>query len=177
MNNETTITTKTTRRTVVTVTAVTKPAPTRLTDARGLPVVHVPLAKDHGAAVLDEADFDYLTKELGLTVSWCLNGNARGVYVRAGTRSVQGKLLTVARLIVGAGARQQVRYRDKDTTNLRRSNLILEAGNVAVRNDVAALIEGQEAQRREQANKTKSPRDASSEPLRIEEPVAVARAV
>jgi len=39
-----------------------------------------------------------------------------------------GEMATLARLLVGAGRGQRVRYRDGDRTNLRLSNLRIERG-------------------------------------------------
>lgn len=105
-----------------------KPSPARsplcTVDAKGAPIVRVPLARG-GYATLDEADFDALMMR-GFSALWCLNQNNRcsAAYVvcwHPGRRPVN--MITVARLILNAAPRVPVRYADADKTNLRRSNL------------------------------------------------------
>lgn len=102
--------------------------PIRTTDERGRAIVRVPLTNHAGEAVVEESDFDRLT-EAGLPMTWQLNGGNSGPgYVRAYCNGATGNLLTVARLITGAGYKQIVRYNDGDRTNLRRSNLKVVSG-------------------------------------------------
>jgi hypothetical protein len=42
-------------------------------------------------------------------------------------------------VLIGAGPRQFVRYRDKDPRNLRRANLLLKQGSAASRSDLELL--------------------------------------
>lgn len=123
--------------------AIPSRQPIRTTDADGTPVVRVPLARGRGFAVLFAEDFDTIAS-LGFTVRWCLNQGSPGYsYVRCGhpASEATGGLLSVARLIMEAAPGLCVRYRDKDRTNLRRTNLYLaEDGRAKGRErDVLAL--------------------------------------
>lgn len=110
--------------------------PYRYIDADGQPIVRVPLARRPGlGAELDATDFDALCA-VGVSENWSLNFpnmGARG-YIQCNLathyRNKHGPrtMLGVARLITRAGPGQQVRYRDNNTANLRRSNLILVDG-------------------------------------------------
>jgi hypothetical protein len=95
----------------------------------------VPLANDTKPAVVDEPDFERLTAALGFSSQWALNG--RGRYVRL-SAPVPGSRLTVARLVMGAGPDEMVKYHDRDRTNLRRSNLYTVPGRAKGR-ELAAL--------------------------------------
>jgi hypothetical protein len=66
---------------------------------------------------------------LRLPTRWTLNAAGNGhAYVRAARTRATGHLFTPARVLLEAGRGQIVRYRDGDTTNLRRDNLYLASG-------------------------------------------------
>jgi hypothetical protein len=83
----------------------------------GREIVSVPLRNSTGRAILYAEDFTMLLN-LGLAPTW--------VYEH---QQVFSGKVSVARLIVDAGPRQQVIYCDKDTCNLRRDNLAVTVGN------------------------------------------------
>lgn len=101
--------------------------PVRLTSRRNS-IVQVPLANAPGRfATLDADDFDRL-REAGVSDQWTLNGDGHGnAYVRVAIRT-KGRLVSVARLIVGAPAGRVVKYYDGNRTNLRRRNLTMKEG-------------------------------------------------
>ena len=68
----------------------------------------------------------------GYSDQWNFNrvGQAYG-YVRCKDGKVKGGLSTVARLVLGAGKKQVVHYRDGDRLNLCRSNLYITKGNAS----------------------------------------------
>jgi hypothetical protein len=100
------------------------------------PVVLVPLAGG-GHATLDAPDFAEL-KRIGLSTSFYLNGKDPHLYVKAGLWRTKGRGVGVARIVAGAGPGQVVKYRDKDRTNLRRRNLVLNSG--CSKRDDAAIV-------------------------------------
>lgn len=103
-------------------------SPVRTQDRDGSTIVLVPLANHPQPAKLFPEDFDRLTAD-GLGMAWTFNEATRGYhYVRTYHHGVCGELVTVARLILGAGARNCVRYRDSDRLNLRSDNLYLSEG-------------------------------------------------
>lgn len=102
----------------------------RTKDNAGRAIVKVPLGR-HGErhAVLFEEDFERLCAA-GVGTSWFVSRNGSGQeYVRAFCRGATGDQITVARAILGAGRRSNVRYLTGDRTNLRRWNLELAKGN------------------------------------------------
>lgn len=108
-------------------------------DLDGQLCVRVPLANTGQSAVLYAEDFFEL---VGLGVSWHWARN----YIRPGgpgylkvTVPGIGRRL-VARLIARARCREQVRYRNGNRLDLRRSNLIIQKG--CGRFDYAELLEG-----------------------------------
>ena len=108
------------------------------TDENGQRCARVPLANTGQVATLYAEDLALLL-EAGLPQNWSINFNCRGGigYVRA---KVPGdNTRTVARLIRGAAAGQQVAYRDGNRLNLCRHNLVLIEGGTA-RVDCAALL-------------------------------------
>jgi hypothetical protein len=78
--------------------------------------------------VVDRDDFDAM-QAMGLSFAWTLNGNGKGspprVKASHARAEATGSLITPARIITGAGARQRVRYLDGNRLNLRRANLYL----------------------------------------------------
>jgi hypothetical protein len=87
--------------------------------------VCVPLARTTHQAILDKQDFERLTTAQGLCDQWYLNTNGSGLlYVRAPSRPGDSRtLVSVANEIVQPGRNEQVRFRDGNRLNLRRSNL------------------------------------------------------
>lgn len=95
--------------------------------------VRVPLFGKHGAGffmTLDAADWPLVQREWGSIWTLLPNGNGRS-YVSACLRRCgqvdqpgSGDTARLARLLVGAGRGEMVVYRDGDTLNLRRSNLL-----------------------------------------------------
>lgn len=104
-----------------------KRRPYRFTDRNGNALVHVPLTG--GAVVIvDAADFDRL-ETMGFTGPWFLNSNGKGnVYVRTVLPGIGGNLGMVSRLILDTPAGKVIRYADRNPLNLRRENLVFDAG-------------------------------------------------
>jgi hypothetical protein len=84
-------------------------------------LVAVPLGSSGKKAVLNEEDFDNLIL-MGVSPVWSYSQEQ--VLVRNKKKS-----LSVVRLLVDAEAGTHVRYRDGDSTNLRRSNLVIADGS------------------------------------------------
>jgi hypothetical protein len=106
-------------------------------DIDGQRCVRIPLASTARIAILYAEDFERLIA-LGLSPFWMVNMNkptGQG-YVRV---AKDGRKLAIARLILGAGPRHQVAYRDGNRLNLRRENLILRRGGTACFDAVALL--------------------------------------
>lgn len=77
---------------------------------------------DGSLALVDSRDLRDL-EERGVTGAWFLADNGQGLpYVRAKGRT---NLITVARAIAQAGPDEQVRYRNGNRLDLRRSNLLV----------------------------------------------------
>jgi hypothetical protein len=98
----------------------------RRIDEDGKPVVGVLLANVSRSCWLYADHYESIISQYGLA-SWMLvsAGNNKPAYVRF---KHQGKLVTVARLILNAPARTAVRHKDRDTLNLREPNLFLDHG-------------------------------------------------
>ncbi|KLK93675.1 hypothetical protein AA309_07415 [Microvirga vignae] len=94
-------------------------------------VVGVLLASTCKTCWLYAEDYEAIIANYELA-SWVLNsaGEGKPAYVRF---KHQGKLITVARLILDAPARTAVKHKDKNTLNLRQSNLWLDHGGGGVR--------------------------------------------
>jgi hypothetical protein len=100
---------------------------TRTHDTDGRPIAVIPLANG-GTAKMLAADWQEWNR-LGLPTRWTLNPTGNGhAYVRAARTRATGCLFTPARVLLEAGRGQIVRYRDGDTSNLRRDNLYLASG-------------------------------------------------
>jgi hypothetical protein len=98
-----------------------KVAITRTTDHDGKRIALVPITNSDLPAKLLEADYDRLIAA-GLTMRWAFNEVFPSFrYVRAQTGA--GNLVTISRLVAGAGAGQRVRHKDSDRLNLRHDNL------------------------------------------------------
>lgn len=114
-------------------------SPEYFTDNNGQRCVTVRLANTTLTAALHADDLERLL-QAGLSHNWSLHFNKRGGngYVSAKVPGDNSRL--VARLISGAGAGQQVAYRDGNRLNLRGNNLLVTTGGTA-RVDCAALLE------------------------------------
>lgn len=102
-------------------------------DADGVEVALVPVNSRKGivgCATIERSDLERLDA-YGVPRHWYLNSAHGCGYVSFAARAFKGGNQTVARLIVGAGFRKAVRYRDGDRLNLRRSNLYLADGPTA----------------------------------------------
>lgn len=74
-------------------------------------------------ARLDAYDFDRL-RAAGVALPWTLEHSADGVpFVAAPAKRAPFQIVSVARLITGAGEGEMVSYADNDRTNLTRRNL------------------------------------------------------
>lgn len=68
--------------------------------------------------------------DMGISTQWTLAGPKNGPqYVRANSDQGRGDTVQISRLITGAGYGQIVRYRDRNTLNLQRDNLIVTVGH------------------------------------------------
>lgn len=102
-------------------------------------IVHIPLSgkaarlPDGGTltATMSAHQWDYLQEHCGISGPLILNDNGGGrLYVRAMRRRADGtppRLVVVARELLGAGPRVQVRYRNGNRLDLRPRNLIAVA--------------------------------------------------
>tara|TARA_R100000365_G_C2733468_1_gene63256 strand:+ start:283 stop:645 length:363 start_codon:yes stop_codon:yes gene_type:complete len=91
--------------------------------------ITVPLSGHNGGhALIDRVDYEKLMAD-GLSKTWFYNSNGGACsYVRAYQNNASGKLVGVARLIVGAGPGEVVKYRDFNSRNLTFNNLYIAAG-------------------------------------------------
>ena len=103
-------------------------------DTTGHAIVLVPLANHPEPAIIDPSDFERL-HTLGIGDQWTRNcdgkGRGRG-YVRCKGPHGIG-LITIARIVAGAGAGENVKYSDGDSLNLRADNLVLVGGRSKAR--------------------------------------------
>ena len=109
----------------------TKRTPVFTIDRDGREIVLVPLANHNEPAKLFTEDWDRLMRAK-ISPHWTLNGANGFPYVRCGVRRA-GRLDTVARLILRAGAGQVVGYCSEDRLNLRRDNLRIKPRSVGAR--------------------------------------------
>ena len=94
-------------------------------DPQGGRLVSVTLGSEgKREAVIDEATFLELM-DMGLSPAWSVN---REGSVMTFSQKASGSRVTVARVIMDAKPGQQVRFRDGDSRNLRKSNLQLVPG-------------------------------------------------
>jgi hypothetical protein len=102
----------------------------RRIDEDGKSVVGVLLANVSRSCWLYADQYEDIITKYGLA-SWmlCSAGEGRPSYVRF---KHQGRLITVARLILNAPPRTSVKHKDRDTLNLRESNLFLDHGGGGV---------------------------------------------
>jgi hypothetical protein len=109
-------------------------------------VITVPLTTTDEVAILDPDDFKFLTEELGLSTTFFRNGGPVPRYVRTHIKQTPGKLVSVARVLTGAGPGEFVKHRDGDRLNLTQFNLILRQGGSATRRDVDVVRQAMAAQ-------------------------------
>lgn len=102
-------------------------------DENNRPIVRVPLGKNgsKGYATLYLQDFERLM-ELGLSTAWNLVGKG---YVTATCSTAPGNSVQVARVLLDAGAYEQVRYCNGDKTDLRTNNILKFFTGAAKRRD------------------------------------------
>lgn len=109
------------------ITYETRPDPADKTAMVTVALANVRLQTGH-VAQLDLEDFNRLMRG-GFSDQWFLHSNGgRNSYVRTTQAGVKDKLFTVARLIVGGTWGTRVRYRDRNSLNLRRSNFKVGEG-------------------------------------------------
>ena len=96
-------------------------------DPDGQKVVLVPLANYPAPARILLEDFEALARA-GVSDQWTLNGAGRHRYVRCHVDRPGRPLLTVARCVARAGAKEVVRYQDDNPLNLRSDNLVIASG-------------------------------------------------
>ncbi len=107
--------------------------PRRIVDHEGNGLVHLP-CKGGAIAGLYADDFERIISR-GLTTQWHLHSDGHGLfYVRA---KMGGSLLMVSRLILDAPRGKVIRYADHNPLNLRRENLVFEAGFSKQREKIA----------------------------------------
>lgn len=127
------------------------------TDDEGRDCIRVPLDPYGNAyAVVLERDYREV-KNAGATGVWRLNANDKGQhYVRTAVPNGKGDAtnVSVARIIVGAGARSTIYYVNKDRLDLRPENLWWHRNGKAKRCDAEIAERGakyrQERQRQRQ---------------------------
>jgi hypothetical protein len=95
-------------------------------DEDGQLVVGVVLANVQKTCWLLDCDYRRIIEQYGLA-SWLLNsaGEGKPSYVRF---MHNGNLVMVSRLVLDAQPRTAVKHRDRDTLNLRSSNLFIDHG-------------------------------------------------
>lgn len=93
-------------------------------------------ARGHHHALLDGSDYDALLGA-GVVGVWHLSTSATNAkrYVRAYLANPVGRAVTVARVLLGAGDGECVRYLDGNPLNVRRANLRLVRHGVGVHHD------------------------------------------
>lgn len=109
-----------------------KPRPVRLFVEGGRSMVAVPLARDgKNEAIISHDDYSNLIS-LGVYPNWQLRGGS------VASRCLDGPVL-VARVLLGIGEGERVRYLDGDRLNLRRENLKVVQG-WSVNNDLRMFV-------------------------------------
>lgn len=94
-------------------------------DHRGEPVALITLANGAGTATVDRADYDRLVA-LGVSMNWLLSETGTTAIRKPAVKVRHGATMVgVARLILDAPRRSQVRYKGADRTDLRRCNIHL----------------------------------------------------
>ena len=106
----------------------------------GTDTVLVPLDDDgRRFAKVDAKDYHTMI-EGGLTTKWNANSNGKWgkLYVRCSVTGVHGRKVSVARVILGLSKGQVVKYKNDDTLDLTRQNLII--GNGRAKRDDNSLF-------------------------------------
>lgn len=133
-----------------------RPPIIRFADEHDRKCVKVPLDPYGNAyAVVLESDYQAV-REAGATGTWFLNKNSIGQqYVRTKVRVRKGEatLVTVARIIMGAGARSTIYYHNKDRLDLRPENLFWHRNGSAKRCDVELAERGQRDRQQQSENR------------------------
>ena len=97
--------------------------------ASGETVFRVPLSNRAGLhATVCQDGLDIIQSKDIRSLFMSTDGSGQYAYVSFYDPWSAGEMATLARLLVGAGRGQRVRYRDGDRTNLRLSNLRIERG-------------------------------------------------
>lgn len=117
-----------------------KARPVKITHQRGEYLVRVPLSRNgEKEATVSYEDYHTLLS-LGVSPNWQLTGGS--VVARTTQRVLegpevrtQGRQVLIGRILMNAKAGQQVRYKDGNSLNLRRDNLMLRNGGFSLRND------------------------------------------
>jgi hypothetical protein len=94
-------------------------------------------------------------REAGAISPWVLNDNGKGrCFVRTSVMTGKGRktLVTVARLVAGAGPKETVRFVSRDQLDFRSENLLVTRGGKAKRND-GALARRSKTVRQERRSK------------------------
>ncbi len=105
-----------------------KARPVKITHQRGEYLVHVPLSRNgEKEATVSYEDYHTLLS-LGVSPNWQLTGGS------VVARTPIGQAL-IGRILMDAKKGQQVRYKDGNSLNLRRDNLMLRNGGFSLRND------------------------------------------
>lgn len=91
--------------------------------------IRVPLSNRPGQYATLCPEGYAIAQRLGVGALYiALDGSRKHGYVTWTDMTAPGEAATLARALTGAGKGQRVRYRDRDTTNLRLDNLYIERG-------------------------------------------------
>lgn len=111
-----------------------KPRPIKITKEGQEDMAHVPLARNgERKAIISREDYEALIA-LGVSPNW---QTSAGSVV---ANSPAGRVM-IGRLLMDAKASQQVRYKDGNPLNLRRSNLFIKEGGFSIKEDLKVLSE------------------------------------
>jgi hypothetical protein len=83
----------------------------------------------NGVCYIDAKDYEFLVRVLGVSENW---NTAAGGYVVAPCRAAIGNRISIARTLLSCSGIHTVRYLDGSKTNLRRSNLAVREGGMAL---------------------------------------------
>lgn len=96
----------------------------------GEKLVYVPLYNHDQPAILDAQDFVRLMEEEGMSGQWWYHESVKTPTQRyryvVGVRKGNNNPVQVARIVMGAKKGDRIRYRNNDTRDLRRSNLLFQ---------------------------------------------------
>ncbi len=90
---------------------------TRSKDDDGVPIISIPIANSNKPAILYQEDFDLLLS-LNIDPRWTFNANL----------VLERGQLPIARILFDAKAGEKVRYKDGNSLNLKRDNLLKAKG-------------------------------------------------